>query len=425
MAERAGAGVRQHGVHVCLVAIAALAGCGLPVTGRGVARVETPRQSVLSATPIVTVSALPSGRALTLRMGQRESLPSALARAGLDAKEAAEVAASLADEFDTANPHPGLPLYLQLASPDAPARLLSLSLQARDAVSLLLTRKADGALSLRRTETPVFETPHLVAGKVDGSLFLSVVAAGVSPDTAAKVASLFGRRLDLSRDVESGDRFRLVFEQRRAGDGRPIGADDLIYAEIAAHGGRSSLYRYAPGAVTAPDYVDGEAGPAPVILLRTPVDGARVTSGFGPRLHPILGFTRMHQGVDFGAASGSPVLAAGDGVVEEARWAGEYGRWLKIRHASGLETGYAHLSAWATNIGPGVSVRQGQVVGYVGATGLATGPHLHYEVFEAGRRVDPRAAGAVQVARRDPAADQAFRAAKARIDATVATITSG
>jgi murein DD-endopeptidase MepM/ murein hydrolase activator NlpD len=129
--------------------------------------------------------------------------------------------------------------------------------------------------------------------------------------------------------------------------------------------------------------------------------------------------------VDFGAPVGSPVFAAGDGVVEQARWAGGYGRWLKIRHTRALETAYAHLSAWAAGIRPGVSVRQGQVVGYVGATGLATGPHLHYEVIEAGRPIDPKAAARVQAEAPSAAAKAAFRARKAMIDAMIAPLKSG
>ncbi len=141
------------------------------------------------------------------------------------------------------------------------------------------------------------------------------------------------------------------------------------------------------------------------------MDGARLTSAFGMRMHPLLGFTRMHQGVGSRRASvGAPVLAAGDGVVEEARWDGGYGRWLKIRHGPGLETGYGHLSGWARGVTPGASVRQGQVVAYVGASGESTGPHLHYEIFKDGRQIDPRASPQFVLADRAPSLDPDFRA---------------
>jgi murein DD-endopeptidase MepM/ murein hydrolase activator NlpD len=158
------------------------------------------------------------------------------------------------------------------------------------------------------------------------------------------------------------------------------------------------------------DYLDPDGKNIKGFLLRTPVDGARITSLFGIRRHPVLGYTRAHQGVDFGAGTGTPILAAGDGVVLEARrWSG-YGNWLRIRHGGGWDTGYGHISRYAPGIRPGMRVRQGQVVAYVGSTGLATGPHLHYEVWLNGARVNPILA--------------AFKSQKARIDGLLARNTS-
>ncbi len=365
---------------------------------------------------------------MTLQMRDREALPAALVRAGLTPEDADRAAAALADDFDTVNAHPGLTLLVTV-SPAAPGatprlQLTSLELTPRDDERLGLSREADGALHLRRIAPPAFTAPSLTRGVVRGSLYLSIVETGVEPAMAAKVVGLFGRRLDLTRDVESGDRFRLAFEQDRRIDGRAGGPGDLLYADVTTRAGTARLYRYrAPGAPSA-DWVDGEGKPHAAGLLRTPVDGARVTSTYGFRMHPLLGFTRLHQGVDFGAAEGAPVLAAGDGVVVEARWAGDLGRWLKIRHASGLETGYGHLSGWATGLSPGTAVHQGQVVAYVGATGLATGPHLHYEVFRGGQRIDPRTAPSIVGASRDSTREPDFRARKASIDATIASLSA-
>jgi murein DD-endopeptidase MepM/ murein hydrolase activator NlpD len=152
-------------------------------------------------------------------------------------------------------------------------------------------------------------------------------------------------------------------------------------------------------------------------LLRTPVDGARITSAFGMRRHPILGYSKMHQGIDFGAGSGTPVYAAGDGVVVEARRWGGYGNWLRIRHAGGWETGYAHLSRYASGLKAGQTVRQGQVVAYVGSTGASTGPHLHYETWFKGQRIDPKGAKVPQGTVLAGAELAAFRVQKARVDA--------
>jgi murein DD-endopeptidase MepM/ murein hydrolase activator NlpD len=391
---------------------------GYPVAGHAVA--PTPQHKP-AATAAVGLAV--SSPALTsLVMGARESLPAALARGGLDRGEAQAIAAALADDFDVVNPHAGLRLALGLASaPAGQPRLMRLSFAPPGRPRLDLIRGPGGDLSLQSAQTDVFAEPSLVEGRIDGSLYLSMVGAGVAPETAAQIANLFGRRLDLARDVQSGDRFRLIFEAQRAGDGRATSERQLIYADLATRAGPARLYRIE-GADGAARFVDGEGAAGAPLLLATPVDGARITSGFGLRFHPILGFTRMHQGLDFGAPVGAPVLAAGDGVVEEARWAGGYGRWLKIRHASGLETGYAHLSGWAPGIAVGARVRQGEVVAFVGATGLATGPHLHFEVVRDGRRIDPKLAGAMSLAGSPGAGEVDLRARKARLDATLASL---
>lgn len=358
-------------------------------------------------------------------MRPRENLSSALVRAGVPADEAARAATALQDDFDTVNPHPGLSLTLTLSpTPGAPAlpQIVGLELTPREDERLGLSREADGALHLRRVQDPVFVTPSLTRGVVHGSLYLSIVGAGVAPEMAAKVVGLFGRRMDLTRDVDSGDKFRLVFEQRHRADGRAVGSGELLYADVTTHDGVIRLYRYQAEWESAPEWIDGDGDPRRANLLRTPLDGARVTSNFGMRMHPLLGYTRMHQGVDFGAPVGTPVLAAADGVVEEARIAGDYGRWLKIRHSPVLETGYGHLSAWAPGVAPGVAVRQGQVVAYVGDSGLSTGPHLHFEVFKGGQRIDPKSAPSLAKAGRDPAREPDFKARKASIDAAVANL---
>jgi murein DD-endopeptidase MepM/ murein hydrolase activator NlpD len=399
-----------------IVALAWLIG-GWPVASHGTARVTAmrPRTSSLGAPANRPEAALHE----TVSMREGESLPRALAHAGVGAREAAAAAAALADDFDVVNAHPGQRLDIDRAA--GPSRqgeraLVRLSLGPRAKVRVELWRGGDGAFRLQRSETRVYTQPDLVQGAVDGSLYLSIVGAGVRPDAASRIEGLFARRLDLTRDIQSGDRFRLLFEQRRLGDGRAMGAPSLIYADITTRAGERRIYRLS-GPDGPGDFVDDGGDPAPAHLLRTPVGQARITSLFGMRLHPILGFTRMHEGVDFGAPSGAPVFAAGDGVVEEARWSGGYGRWLRIRHASGLETGYAHLSDWAAGVGPGARVRQGQVVAFVGSSGLATGPHLHFEVFQDGQRIDPRLADAVVIAARAPASDTVFRARKASIDA--------
>ncbi len=259
----------------------------------------------------------------------------------------------------------------------------------------------------------------VAAGGVGGSLYDSAVAAGASPKVVSDAVRLFARKLDFARDLKPGDGFRLVFDRTADAAGRTVSTGALVYAEIAAGGCTVRFYRFEHDGQA--DYLDGEGREGRPLLLRTPVDGARVTSGFGMRLHPILGFNRLHPGVDFGAPVGSPVRAAGDGVVEEAQWTGGYGHWLKLGHAEGYETGYGHLLRYAPGVRPGARVAQGQVVAFVGSTGLSTGPHLHFEIMHDGVKLDPAAAGAATAERGlGRAALAAFDAQKARVDGLLA-----
>ncbi|MET0336561.1 MAG: M23 family metallopeptidase, partial [Caulobacter sp.] len=231
----------------------------------------------------------------------------------------------------------------------------------------------------------------------------------------AQVVKLFSHKLDFSRDIKAGDNFSLIFDRKVTESGRTIEAGDLEYAEIK--GLRFYRFERNDGGV---EYFDEAGKNVRGFLLRTPVDGARITSGFGARRHPILGFTRMHQGIDFGAGSGTPVLAAGDGVVVEAGRKGGYGNWVKIRHNGGWETGYAHLSRYAKGLKKGQRVKQGQLVAYVGSTGMSTGPHLHYEIYNGGRRVNPVGAKIPQGTVLAGAELNRFRANKTRIDTLLA-----
>ena len=252
---------------------------------------------------------------------------------------------------------------------------------------------------------------------MNGSLYESAEAAGATPAITADVVKLFSHKLDFSRDIHPGDEFKMVFDRKVTESGRTVDTGDLLYAEIGAKGKVTRFYRYqASGA--QPEYFDETGKNIKGMLLRTPVDGARITSGFGMRMHPLLGYTRMHQGIDFGVPVGTPVYAAGDGVVEEARWAGGYGRWMKLKHSGGWETGYGHLSQWAVHAG--AHVHQGQVIAYSGSTGESTGPHLHYEVIKNGAKINPKGANAPSgtiLAGRDL---NGFKAEKAHVDTLIA-----
>jgi murein DD-endopeptidase MepM/ murein hydrolase activator NlpD len=252
-------------------------------------------------------------------------------------------------------------------------------------------------------------------GRIEGSLYESAEKLGATPVITAQVVKLFAHKLDFQRDIQPGDDFKLVFDRKVTESGKTIEVGDLRYAEL--HGVKFYRFERPHGDV---EYFDQFGKNIKGFLLRTPVDGARITSLFGMRKHPVLGYTRAHQGIDFGAGAGTPILAAGDGVVAEAGRKGGYGNWLRIRHDGTWDTGYGHISRFAPGVRPGVRVRQGQVVAYVGATGLATGPHLHYEIFRRGERVNPLSAKVPQGTVLAGRELKRFKADKAEIDGLLA-----
>lgn len=315
----------------------------------------------------------------------------ALVRGGVGRGEAQAVAKLTRGLIEGGRLAPGTALAMvqgRRESRAVPRPLEQLAFRAAFDLKLEVARREDGSFALTRVPIAIDHTPLLLAGRVGGSLARSARAAGAPPAAVAEFSRALAHRLDLERDLRGGDRFALAFEHQRAATGETR-TGRLLYGRIERGRGEDfELARWRWGGAEQWFLADGSSVQRG--LMRTPVDGARITSGFGMRLHPILGFSRLHRGVDFGAPTGTPVLAAADGTVTFAGWGGGYGRVIKLAHAQGLATAYAHLSAM--KVQPGQRVRQGQVIGLVGSSGLSTGPHLHYEVYQGGRPVDPRQA---------------------------------
>ena len=346
-----------------------------------------------------------------------ETLEGAVLRAGVAPNDARQVVAALQGAIDTVNIKAGMAFEAAIAERRngraGAARLIGLSMRTGPSSTLTVSRTFDGAMKLRELEEKVSDETKVACGQMEGSFYESVSNVGGTPAVVSQAAQLFSHKIDFSRDIHEGDRFCLVFGRKVTESGRTVEAGDLEYAEVKGQ----KFYAFdRDGPDGKPQFFDELGKNIKGFLLRTPVDGARITSTFGPRKHPVLGYTRAHQGVDFGAGTGTPILAAGDGVVLEARrWSG-YGNWLRIRHSAQWDTGYGHISRYAAGIRPGVHVRQGQVVAYVGATGLATGPHLHYEVWLNGQRVNPIGAKVPQGTILAGGELTRFRAQRARID---------
>ncbi|MCC7266750.1 MAG: M23 family metallopeptidase [Caulobacteraceae bacterium] len=356
---------------------------------------------------------------IELKVRPGETFEGAVQRAGVPASEARQVADVLDGVFDTVNIKAGLAIDAAIARPReqrGAVRLVGLSLRTGPASAVTVSRTFDGALKLRELEEDIRDETKVAHGTMQGSLYESAARAGANSEITAQVVKLFAHKLDFSRDLKAGDTFSLVFDRTVTESGKTIETGDLLYAEISAKGGTTRFYRFdKPGGGS--DFFDETGKNIKGFLLRTPVDGARMTSRYGMRRHPILGYNRMHQGIDFGAGSGTPIVAAGDGVVVEARRWGGYGNWVRLRHTGGWETGYAHMSRFAKGMKKGQHVSQGQVIGYVGTTGASTGPHLHYEIWRNGKRTNPVGAKVPQGTVLAGADLARFKAQKARVDA--------
>ncbi len=254
---------------------------------------------------------------------------------------------------------------------------------------LKLWRDGDGNYHAEKIKEPVVTEHQVGEGKITGSLYMTAKRQGVPEQVIAELIRAYSYDVDFQRDIKAGDSFQLLFEKNTTENGEYVSCGDLLYAELKTNGKTLSIYRHEQASGDAGFY-DDKGENVKKALLRTPIDGARISSGYGMRRHPILGYSKMHQGVDFAASRGTPIFAAGDGVVSFAGVKGGYGNYVQIRHNGTYSTAYGHAQRFAKGIRNGVRVKQGQVVAYVGSTGRSTGPHLHYEILQAGRQVNPK-----------------------------------
>ena len=231
------------------------------------------------------------------------------------------------------------------------------------------------------------ERHQRAAAKIDSSLYLAAMRAGIPANVVVDLIRVFSYEVDFQRDVQPGDEFEVTFSRFYGEDGKVAKTGDILSASMTLSGKKHALYRFESNGEE--EYFDETGQSARSMLMKTPVDGARISSRFGRRFHPVLGYTRMHKGIDFAVPTGTPVMAAGSGVVTHASYTRGFGNLVVVSHSNGYSTAYGHLSRFASGVKKGARVRQGQIVAYSGSTGISTGPHLHYEVRMNGNQVNP------------------------------------
>ncbi len=222
---------------------------------------------------------------------------------------------------------------------------------------------------------------------ITGSLYSSAVELGIKPNIIIEFARLYGFQVDFQRDVWKNDSFQIIYEEFINNNNKIVDTGEIIFANLNLQNSDLQLYKYE-FEKNKVDYFDENGKSVRKTLMKTPINGARLSSSYGKRKHPILGYTKMHTGTDFAAPTGTPIMASGDGKIIKAGWCGGGGNCVKIKHNSTYQTVYAHMSKFGRGIKKGVRVSQGQIIGYVGSTGMSTGPHLHYEVIENGKKIN-------------------------------------
>ena len=373
-------------------------------------------EPALPAAPTENELPPPSPVEASARLEKGDTVAGALHELGVAADDVSNAVAALKAHVRLNRLPVGQEIMVRLgpAEQDGKPSLVALSIRPEPKREITLERDKDGDFNV---EEEIFETVarlQRASGVVEGSVIVSAEAAGVPRPALIEMLRGFSWDVNFQHDIKNGDHFDVLIEQAWTSDGWPVDAGRVLWAELTTGGGEQSfsMYRFKPR--DGEEFFYNDEGESVVkALLRTPLNMSRISSRFGMRHHPVLRFTRLHAGIDFAAPPGTPILAAGAGRVVHAGPNGGYGQWIKISHSDGLATGYAHLSRIAPGVRRSARVKQGQVIGYVGSSGLSTGPHLHFEVHRDGRPVDPL--GLARTAMRSRLSGQDFTSFKARV----------
>ena len=252
--------------------------------------------------------------------------------------------------------------------------------------TIAISKNEENKIVSKKIITKLYKRKTLSENIIKKNLYSSAVKADINPDTIIEFARIFGFEIDFQRDIRKNDYFKILYEKYFDESGQFIKSGSILFAHMSVNGREITLYKF--GKDKDYGYFDANGKSVEKALMKTPINGARLSSPFGMRKHPILGFNKKHLGTDFAAPTGTPIMASGSGTITRAKWCGGGGKCIKIKHNSTYETVYAHMKSFAKGMKVGKKVRQGEIIGYVGSTGMSTGPHLHYEVIVNGKKVN-------------------------------------
>ena len=264
--------------------------------------------------------------------------------------------------------------------------IVNFSVPITESVTIEISKNEQGKMISKKIITKLYKKKVLAENIIKNNLYSSAIEAKITPNIIIEFARIFGFEIDFQRDIRKNDYFKIVYEKYVDGNGEFVKNGSILYAHMSVNNREITLYKF--GDDKNYGYFDINGKSVEKALMKTPINGARLSSSFGKRKHPILGYTKMHKGTDFAARSGTPIMASGSGTIVLAKWCGGGGNCIKIKHNTTYSTIYAHMKNFAKGIRIGKKVRQGQIIGYVGSTGMSTGPHLHYEVIMNGKKID-------------------------------------
>ena len=328
---------------------------------------------------------------VSLQLVSGDTIDKVLLDNGLDASTIATITRALRKEFNPRYLNAGQKIDLTFGEDTFGERFLTkLKIHRSVQDRVIVARADDGSYSAEKIYIPLESRPVYRWGTINSSILAAGSKAGVPQSVMQSLVDAFSYDIDFQRDVRNGDTFELLYDTLVDEDGNFVKNGKLLKATLDVRGDQKTIYRYENQKTKRSGYYRKDGTGVRKALLKTPVKYSRISSRYGMRKHPILGYNKMHTGVDFAARTGTPIRAAGDGRIVRIGWNGGYGKYIKIRHNNTYSTAYAHLSKYSSRMKKGARVKQGQIIGYVGSTGRSTGPHLHYEVLKNNRHVNPQ-----------------------------------
>jgi len=336
-------------------------------------------------------SVMPEDYTKTVEVGRGDTLMKILLTAGINRGDAYTAIEALSTTYDPRRLRPKQKIHVTFQPglhENMPHTFQEMQLKTGFNKDVRVVRAENGEYIAAEVTHDLVTTLHRAEGQINSSLYVAAIDAGMPASLLMEFIFAYSFDVDFQRDIQKNDEFQIMYEKISTQDGSRSKIGNILFASLSLSGDRLPIYRYENTKGHTAYYNDKGHG-AQKALMRTPINGARLSSGFGKRRHPILKYSKMHTGVDFAAPRGTPIYAAGDGVLDYAGRKGGYGKYIRIRHNSEYQTAYAHMRGFKKGMYKGKRVKQGEVIGYVGTTGRSTGPHLHYEIIRNGGKVNP------------------------------------